>query len=403
MSGGQDVLGMVAGGASLLSLSVKLAESAATLKRLYHDARNAPEALVDLAHGIETVSLDLRLIERNGQTETYGADLLNRCLEWCQRHAADIQQLTDQLSLKLGRVLLSGKGDIVVREQILDTLLHDLNHAQTTLQQTLEEFHEQEMDRRWPLRATGAVRSHRGHEYSNIAVRDHARLHIGDVYMYGPPSQQTVANPEIYASTRQKRTGESQRPIRGSEDGPYQGNQRSTAMRRAIQTYTDNVTREFGLAVHRNRASLIQELEEVSPRLISSDRLEKSNQIVSNSPGTIRSRKARKVAFRVKLRAPAWFSDRVWEIAKVDAQQGWDLCFRTFNQRPDNAHIFVCCDNGDIHEIRRLIEAREASLLDVTSSGDNLLSIALSGFSDDEIILQDEECGNTYDRHGLVK
>jgi hypothetical protein len=258
MSGGQDVLGMVAGGASLLSLSVKLAESAATLKRLYHDARNAPEALVDLAHGIETVSLDLRLIERNW------------CLEWCQRHAADIQQLTDQLSLKLGRVLLSGKGDIVVREQILDTLLHDLNHAQTTLQQTLEEFHEQETDRRWRLRATGGVRSHRGHEYSNIAVRDHARLHIGDVYMYGPPSQQTVANPEIYASTRHKRTGDSQRPIRGSEDGSYQGNQRSTAMRRAIQTYTDNVTREFGLAVHR----LIQELEEVSPRLISSDRLE---------------------------------------------------------------------------------------------------------------------------------
>jgi hypothetical protein len=77
MSGGQDVLGMVAGGASLLSLSVQLAESAATLKRLYHDTRNAPEALNDLAHGIESVSLDLKLIERNGQAETYGADLLD--------------------------------------------------------------------------------------------------------------------------------------------------------------------------------------------------------------------------------------------------------------------------------------------------------------------------------------
>jgi hypothetical protein len=381
MSGGQDVLGIVAGGASLLSLSVQLAESAATLKGLYHDTRDAPEALNVLAHGIETVSLDLKLIERKGQSEACGADLLSQCLERCQRHAADIQQLTDRLSLKIGRVFLFSNVDTVVREQVLDMLLDDLDHTQNTLQQDVLEFHRQEMARRWRLRATSSLQPTRGHEYSNIAVRDHARLHIGDVYttnyMYGPPSQQAVADLEIRASTRQKQLVDSHRLIRENEDGPHRGDQRSTVMQRTVQTYTDNLTREFGLIVQRTQASLIQELDAVPPSLIRPDRPEKSDEIASNSAGRRRSRNTKNVAFRLRLKVPAWFSTRVWEIAKVDAQQGWDLCFRTFNQRPNALHVFWDCRLGNLHALKQLIQAGEASLLDVDGSGGNLFAVSI--------------------------
>jgi hypothetical protein len=236
MSGGQDVLGMVAGGASLLSLSVQLAESAATLKGLYHDTRDAPEALNVLAHGIETVSLDLKLIERKRQSEACGADLLNQCLENCQRHAEEIQQLTNQLSLKLGEVFLSGMFDTLVREQVPDTLLNDLDHAQNTLQQDVLEFHGQEMARRWRLRTTGGVQPRRGHEYSDIAVRENARAHFGDVYItnYGPPSQETVTYLQLSSPTLQKRRGEPQRPLYGSEDLLHECNQRSAAVQRTV-------------------------------------------------------------------------------------------------------------------------------------------------------------------------
>jgi hypothetical protein len=381
MSGGQDVLGMVARGAGLLSLSLQLADSAATLKRLYHDTRNAPEALNRLAHEIETVSLDLKLIERKGQSEACGADLLNQCLERCQRHAADIQQLTDRLSLKIGRVFLFSNVDTVVREQVLDMLLDDLDHTQNTLQQDVLEFHRQEMARRWRLRATSSLQPTRGHEYSNIAVRDHARLHIGDVYttnyMYGPPSQQAVADLEIRASTRQKQLVDSHRLIRENEDGPHWGDQRSTVMQRTVQTYTDNLTREFGLIVQRTQASLIQELDAVPPSLIRPDRPEKSDEIASNSAGRRRSRNTKNVAFRLRLKVPAWFSTRVWEIAKVDAQQGWDLCFRTFNQRPNALHVFWDCRLGNLHALKQLIQAGEASLLDVDGSGGNLFAVSI--------------------------
>jgi hypothetical protein len=380
MPGGQDVLGMVVGGASVLSLSVQLADSAATLKRLYHDTRNAPEALNHLAHEIETVSLDLTLIERNGQSEACGTDLLSQCLERCQRHAADIQQLTDQLSLRLGRVFLFGEVDTVVQEQVLDMLLDDLDHTQNTLQQDVLEFHRQEMASRWHLRATSGVQSTRSHVYSNIAVRDHGRLHIGDVYTtnYGYPSQQPVADLEIHASTRQKRLGGSQRPVRESKAGPHRGNQQSTAMQKAIQKYTDTLTREFGLVVRRTQASLIQELEEVSPRLISSNQLKKSDEIASDSAGRRRNRHSRNIAFRLRLKVPAWFSTRVWEIAKVDAQQGWDLCFRTFNRRPNDSSVFQCCQSGDLPGLKRLIRDGEASLYDVNESGGNLFAVSIT-------------------------
>jgi hypothetical protein len=381
MSGGQDVLGMVAGGASLLSLSVQLAESAATLKGLYHDTRNAPEALNHLAHEIETVSLDLKLIERKGQSEACGASLLNQCLENCQMHAEEIQQLTDQLSLKLGEVFLSGMVDTLVREQVIDTLLNDLDHAQNVLQQDVLEFHRQERDRRWRLRAAGGAQPHRGHQYSDIAVRENARAHFGDVYItnYGPPSQETVTDLQIYSSTLQKQPGEPQRPMRERKSGPHWGDQRSTAMQRTIQTYTDELRREFGQVVQRAQASLIQELEEVSPRLISSNQLEKSDEIASDSAGRRRSRNPRNIAFRLRLKVPAWFSTRVWEIAKVDAQQGqgWDLCFRTFNRRPNDSEVFKCCRHGELHGLKKLIQAGEASLFDVDESGGNLFAVSM--------------------------
>jgi hypothetical protein len=34
-------------------------------------------------------------------------------------------------------------------------------------------------------------------------------------------------------------------------------------------------------------------------------------------------------AILLRLRLPALFSSSVWEIARIDAEQGWDLRFRT--------------------------------------------------------------------------
>ena len=56
MSGAEVILGVVAGGAGLASLSIQLAESAVKLKRLYHSMRNAPETLKEIADEIKLMS-----------------------------------------------------------------------------------------------------------------------------------------------------------------------------------------------------------------------------------------------------------------------------------------------------------------------------------------------------------
>jgi hypothetical protein len=339
MSGAEVVLGVVAGGAGLMSLSIQLAESAVKLKRFYHSMRNAPEALNSTADEIQIMSLSLRLIIRHWQTEMQPADILDRCIENCRRHVTGIEELVSKLSQKLDRGSLSGKLYAAIREQDLDKLLNDLDRARDALHLVVQIYHQEEQTHRWL-------------EQQNNATTWNLQL---------------------------------------------------ATMQRALQTRVEKLKHQLNQIVQHTRSHRIQAAEEVSPRLISSNQLEESTQIVSNPAGRRRSCNSRNAAFRVRLRVPTWFSTRVWEIAKVDAQQGWDLHFRAYNQRPDNAPILVCCDDGNFHETRRLIEAREAALLNVTTSGDNLLSIALRGFSDDEIILQDEESGNTYDRHGLVK
>lgn len=84
------------------------------------------------------------------------------------------------------------------------------------------------------------------------------------------------------------------------------------------------------------------------------------------------------VALRFRIKLPAVFSSRVWEIARIDAEQGWDLYFRTYNVRSDNSPIFEFCREGDLEGVKELISNGEASPLDVSWSGDSLITVSTS-------------------------
>jgi hypothetical protein len=108
MSGAEVILGVVAGGAGLASLSIQLAENAIKLKRLYHSMRNAPETLTDIADEIELMSLSLKHLERHRQIESHEADLLDRCIENCRSHTTKITLLTEKISQKIDKASLQG-------------------------------------------------------------------------------------------------------------------------------------------------------------------------------------------------------------------------------------------------------------------------------------------------------
>lgn len=151
MSGAEVILGVVAGGAGLASLSIQLAESALKLKRLYHSIRNAPETLTEIADEIHLMSLSLQHLERHRQNENHGADLLNRCIENCRSHTTKITLLTEKISQKIDNASLTGRLYASMRERDLDKLLGDLARARSALHLAVELYHRAEEERRWRM------------------------------------------------------------------------------------------------------------------------------------------------------------------------------------------------------------------------------------------------------------
>lgn len=129
MSGAEVVLGVVAGGAGLASLSIQLAESAIKLRRLYHSIKDAPSTMKEIADEIEVMSLSLKYLERHRQSESHGSDLLDQCIKKCQAHVEKINLLTEEISRKLDIAGLVGRLYTAMRERDLDKLLGDLARA----------------------------------------------------------------------------------------------------------------------------------------------------------------------------------------------------------------------------------------------------------------------------------
>lgn len=125
MSGAEVILGVVAGGAGLASLSIQLAESAVKLKRLYHSMKHAPENLKEIADEIGIMSLSLKHLERQRQNESHGADLLDSCIENCRLYTSKITLLTEKIHQKLDKDSLAGRMYAVMQSRDLDKLLND--------------------------------------------------------------------------------------------------------------------------------------------------------------------------------------------------------------------------------------------------------------------------------------
>jgi hypothetical protein len=144
-----------------------------------------------------------------------------------------------------------------------------------------------------------------------------------------------------------------------------------------LQDNLDAMMRKVELSILRPRVHEVQEIDDDSEGREDGEesRLQDGRK---QGPSTYHRRELRdKLAFRFWLRLPALFSSRVWEIARIDAEQGWDLCFRTYNVRPLDSPIFQFCMEGDLEGVNKLIRHGEASLLDVTPTGESLVTVSI--------------------------
>ncbi|KAM0715765.1 hypothetical protein Q7P37_008279 [Cladosporium fusiforme] len=336
MADEEVVHGVVAAGAGLNSLSRRLFESAAKLRRLYHDNRNAPTALSNRASDIETIAVSLRNLEQHLQGETHRTDLLTQFIERGREHVASLEQRTDEISEKLESMSSSYGIYATAGETDVDMLLNEIDLAIAALHLRVGTYHQKEHGRRLPSRRTH--RTSAGHDYSDIMMHDHSKAHFGDSIYHG----------DVYIT----------------QNGSSSQEKQLAFMQKTMQTDKDDMTQMLSLIIQQTR-----------PRANTQSHSEESNEILQENSRQRRGRKCKRerVAFHVQLRLPFWFSARVWDIARVDAQQGWDLRFRTYNVRSSDAEIFQYCQNGSLEQVQRMIRSGKASLSDVNSRGENLL------------------------------
>jgi hypothetical protein len=135
MSGVEAILGIVAGGAGLLSLSIQLCESAVKLNRILQSAKDAPKRISRLVFGLETTAIALREIEHQRQKSGYHGVVLLRCLAQCQESVAEIEELINNIDIKLGKnAKIRGRLYTVFKEPDLKELFDKLDKARDSLE-----------------------------------------------------------------------------------------------------------------------------------------------------------------------------------------------------------------------------------------------------------------------------
>ncbi|KAJ5771366.1 uncharacterized protein N7511_003417 [Penicillium nucicola] len=98
--------------------------------------------------------------------------------------------------------------------------------------------------------------------------------------------------------------------------------------------------------------------------------------LVSTSQKETKSQRSR-VLWRLSL--PSWITAHTFELAGIQARDGWKWDFRTYNEIPEDSKTVQCVETGDLKELQELFASRKASPFDrVSTTGYTLLFYAHS-------------------------
>ena len=319
MSGFEAVIGVVASGAGLASLSIQLTESAFKLKRIYDAAKDAPRAISDMVADLDTMAMALRQLEQQCQRGYSAEALLTRCVAACKTRAAEIQRLVDKMEASMKRHPKTGRLYSAFKQRDVKELLDNLERAKTTLGLAHTIYHAEEQRQRDQQHADILAL------YAGIMTG-----HAGRPQELGLLPQNSSSPQRYYHET-----------IPASQNNP------------AIDV------------------TCLSTDEETS----ASAQLDVANRRGPAVDGKGRRGNA-KPYFRGNIRLPNYFSRRVFGFALTQAQWGWSLQLHTHNLVPLNSPIFKYCARGNLAGVRRLLDKGMASPLDVSEWGLTLLDVS---------------------------
>jgi hypothetical protein len=324
MSGPEAMLGAVSAGAGLISLGVQLGESAVKLKRLYQAAKDAPSTIELLLSDLETMLLLMRQLEQYRCHDSHSEALITRCIAQCQRCVQGFKKLVGDLESRLMKHKVRGRLYTAIKERDVKDLLGDLERAKSLLSLacTMHMVGEQQ--------------------------RQHHEFHI---MFTGLQNQATVGSANI--------TQQLTLPMCYSEHS---------------RQHPQNVPKS-----HPDKDNEMSLTATYGPKTLSTITPRNHGGSWNGSDSTTRAkRKNGKLRLRAYFVFPAWLSSRVWHVAFVGAQSGWNIQFRIYNSVPFDAPVFDYAWRGYLPALRRLIDSGEASPLDVTNGRFTLLEVSLA-------------------------
>jgi hypothetical protein len=129
-----EAFAAVASGAGLMSLAIQLLESSQKLKGLYNASRHAPKKIEDLCFELETLSLQLRELERHRHLDRFDAtEVLERCIAVCQQRVTRVQDVVDAMSRYMRRSHTFGGVYTAFKEPEMRKLMVELEQAKSSL------------------------------------------------------------------------------------------------------------------------------------------------------------------------------------------------------------------------------------------------------------------------------
>lgn len=128
-----EIFAAVASGAGLVSLAIQLLESSQKLKSLYDTIKDAPETIRNLCFELETLSLQLRQLERHRQNDALETELLDRCIATCELRTRKVEAVVNEMARYMQKSKVVGRIYNTFKDSEMRRLLEDLEQAKSAL------------------------------------------------------------------------------------------------------------------------------------------------------------------------------------------------------------------------------------------------------------------------------
>jgi hypothetical protein len=309
MSGPEAILGIAAGSAGLLSLSIQLGDSALKLRRMYQRAKDAPRNISNIVFELETIAMILREIENQRQQSGYFSPLIHRCISQCQKSVVEIQELIDKIDRHLishGR--LGSNIYSALKESEMLGYLGKLERVKSSLEL--------------------AYMMYLGDDQRRLFQINERILAQQDSIFQDIRKQLVFKDNRSHLSTQESSQGE------------------DVLLEPGI-----NVDDSDLMAICRSRKDGSGNLNTYSHR-------------IHHSHCSTRRAKSRKI-HQVRVQLPNFISNMIWDFAVTRSQSCYHMYLQMYNTVPANAIIFYYCENGDLEMVRATFQKKEASPLDI--------------------------------------